>query len=407
METKIQNTIESIEKHLKSFHGTAVSLEQSIKDYLEWMDLNLYAKRTKKIYRATLYRFLSFAKHRKYPWNDLFTRETIKRFQTISGVRQVPGVIGLARYLYEQGKIPAPIHPRPPSPLPDIYTDYLFYLKKNRQVPDATINRIRRVLCAFNDYCLRNGIRLQSLTIEHIDTFHAEFHKDFSRATCHVYRSYLRQFLKFLFGERRLLSKNLAPLVTGPPSFARSKPPKFLRKDEVEKLFAGLKYATISDLRTAAIIHLAYMLGLRPCEISSLTLDDIHFSKAELSLRCRKNNRPDRLPLPAAVIETIAAYLIGSRPKSKYRTLFLTLRPPYRSLSANAIGYHIRRHMRSIGLEASAYWLRHTYAQNLLEAGASIYEVKEMLGHDSIESTRKYLHIHIELMRKVLFDESL
>jgi site-specific recombinase XerD len=63
--------------------------------------------------------------------------------------------------------------------------------------------------------------------------------------------------------------------------------------------------------------------------------------------------------------------------------------------------------MRELNLPATAYWLRHTYAQNLLEAGASLYEIKEMLGHDTIETTRKYLHIHIELMRKVLFDETL
>jgi site-specific recombinase XerD len=50
--------------------------------------------------------------------------------------------------------------------------------------------------------------------------------------------------------------------------------------------------------------------------------------------------------------------------------------------------------------------LRHTYAQNLLEAGASIFEIKEMLGHDKIESTKNYLRIHIQLMRKVLFDET-
>ena len=48
-----------------------------------------------------------------------------------------------------------------------------------------------------------------------------------------------------------------------------------------------------------------------------------------------------------------------------------------------------------------------TYAQNLLEAGASLFEIKEMLGHETIESSRKYLHIHTELMRKVLFDEIL
>jgi len=49
--------------------------------------------------------------------------------------------------------------------------------------------------------------------------------------------------------------------------------------------------------------------------------------------------------------------------------------------------------------------LRHTYAQNLLEAGSSVYEIKEMMGHTTINSSEKYLNIHIELMRRVIFDE--
>ena len=61
--------------------------------------------------------------------------------------------------------------------------------------------------------------------------------------------------------------------------------------------------------------------------------------------------------------------------------------------------------IRNAGIKGTAYWLRHTYAQNLLESGASIYQIKEMLGHDKIESTKVYLHVHIKLMRKVLFDE--
>jgi site-specific recombinase XerD len=116
---------------------------------------------------------------------------------------------------------------------------------------------------------------------------------------------------------------------------------------------------------------------------------------------------PDILPLPDAVIKAIAAYMIGGRPASEYRTLFLTLHSPHRPLCANATGHHIRMCMKANGLNSTAYWLRHTYAQNMLEAGASIYAVKKMLGHDCIESTKKYLHIHIEMMRKVLFDECL
>jgi integrase/recombinase XerD len=91
-----------------------------------------------------------------------------------------------------------------------------------------------------------------------------------------------------------------------------------------------------------------------------LKLDDISFSKAEVYLRHRKNNRPDKLPLPDAAIKTIAAYLVGGRAESKHRALFLTLRPPYRPLSANAVSLCIRNCMRSVGLDASAYWLRHT-----------------------------------------------
>jgi len=56
-------------------------------------------------------------------------------------------------------------------------------------------------------------------------------------------------------------------------------------------------------------------------------------------------------------------------------------------------------------VSSTAYWLRHTYAQNLLEAGTPFFEIKEMMGHDSIETTRRYLHVHTKLMRKVLFDD--
>jgi integrase/recombinase XerD len=111
--------------------------------------------------------------------------------------------------------------------------------------------------------------------------------------------------------------------------------------------------------------------------------------------------------VPEETIKAVAAYLVGGRPKTKHRRVFLTLQPPYRPMSRNAVTENINNCMKKMGIPYSAYCLRHTYAQNLLEAGVSIYEVKEMMGHDSIESTRKYLHIHTKLMREVLFDETL
>ena len=154
-------------------------------------------------------------------------------------------------------------------------------------------------------------------------------------------------------------------------------------------------------------MHLAYFLGLRPVEISRITLDDIFFSKGELILSTRKADNPITLPVPEKVIKAIAAYVLKARPKTPHRHLFLSFHFPYRPMSpGNVVGY-LFRIMKQAGLSSSGYWLRHTYAQNLLETGRSFYEVKEMLGHDYIESTKVYLHIHTQLMRKVLFNETL
>ncbi|TES91606.1 MAG: integrase, partial [Desulfobacteraceae bacterium] len=112
-------------------------------------------------------------------------------------------------------------------------------------------------------------------------------------------------------------------------------------------------------------------------------------------------------PLPENTIKAIAAYIIGARPKSKHRRLFLNLVAPYRPISATSVGQHITECIRKAGLSGTAYWLRHTYAQNLLEAGSSVYEIKEMMGHNNINSSEKYLNIHIKLMRRVIFDEEL
>jgi integrase/recombinase XerD len=153
------------------------------------------------------------------------------------------------------------------------------------------------------------------------------------------------------------------------------------------------------------MVHLAYFLGLRPVEIHSISLDDICFTNAELTIRRRKNDNPIVLPIPPAALKAISAYMIGARPKSKCRTLFLSHQSPHGPLCAGAVANYMTAAIRNAGIKGTAYWLRHTYAQNLLESGASIFEIKQMLGHDKIESTKVYLHVHIKLMRKVLFDE--
>jgi site-specific recombinase XerD len=155
------------------------------------------------------------------------------------------------------------------------------------------------------------------------------------------------------------------------------------------------------------MVHLAYTLGLRPVEISTITLDDISFRKRELTLSHRKGLNPVTLPLPEQTIKAIAAYLTKARPQSQSRTIFVNFPFPYAPMQSASVIQCISKAMKRAGLPYSAYALRHTYAQNLLHLGHSVYQIKEMLGHDTIHSTQKYLHIHVDLMRKVLFHETL
>lgn len=385
-----------VDKHLK----------QAIRDYLQWMISNGYAQKTRQDYNRMLRHFSLFVKDNRFDWSEIFTLETLNDFQQGKSKATAHAVRGLCRYLFEQKRIPQPIQ-EPIPPLPEIYEQYLSYYARIQQVQHIQIVRIRRVLFAFHDYLERFKINLVSIRIEHIDAFMAEFNKKFAPQTKKTYRTYLRGFLKYLYHERRIIRKDLAPLVVGAPLFAQSKPPTFLRLHEVQKLFDTMDLSSPTGLRTNAMLELAYNLGLRPKEICLITLDDILFSEGELIIGDRKNTNPMKLPLPESTIKAIAAYIIGARPENDHRTLFLSLKAPYGPITPVMVNHHLKIFMRKANLPSTAYWLRHTYAQNLLEAGASIYEIKEMLGHDSIESSRKYLHIHINLMRKVLFDEEL
>ena len=378
-------------------------LKQAVDDYLLWMISSGYADKTIKRNEKILNHFVCFTQRHKISWDHVFSSENLDGFhQSTKG--GLTAVRGLCRYLVKQKRIVAPIE-KEKCQLTDIYEAYLHYYGTARQVNNRRIQSIRRVLAAFQDYLENKKIKLIALTIEHLDAFFAEFNGGFSPATCQVYRSIIRGFLSYLFHQRQILKRDLAPLVVGAHMFAQAKPPTFLRADELKKLFDNIELSSQSGLRTYAMLQLAYTLGLRPIEICQMTLDDISFGKAELNINWRKGHNPLKLPLAEVTIKAIAAYIIGARPQSAYRTLFLSLRPPYAPITPTTVNYYFKTAMHKVNPAASVYWLRHTYAQNLLQAGVSLFEIKELLGHDSIEATRKYLLIHIKLMREVLFDE--
>jgi integrase/recombinase XerD len=382
-------------------------LDQAIADYLQWLAENGYSKSVQKVYGQSLKKFSAFISERTCSFDQIFTKATIGQFKKAYGFDQLNAVYGLARYLFDWKKISRLIStPTTQRNLPQIYEDYLCHDQQQRQWADRNARQNRRILWAFHEYLHTENIDLKALSIENVDAFFAQFFAPFKPSSQRNYRSRIRKFLTYLY-QRGIIKRDLAELIVAPRHYGLSMPPKFLRPQEIKNLFGGVRLSSDSDIRTYAMMHLAYGLGLRPKEIALIRLDDICFSKAELTLTGRKNTQPTKLPIPDVTLKAVAAYRMAVRPESKHNTLFLSLHRPYRPANPNTIGYHIRKVMRAVGLSSTAYWLRHSYAQNLLQSGASVFEIKEMLGHDDLESTQKYLRVHIELMAKVLFDETL
>jgi integrase/recombinase XerD len=382
-------------------------LVEGVVDYLEWEKTIKTTGAHRPVTRDSLIliEFLRFAARNELVWEEMFTLHTLKEFSHVSGFKHASrSLIALSGFLYSNGKIPKALSiPRKPVDLPDPFDSYL-----RQQSHKASFNTLRQVkgfLAFFYDYLEKHNILLAKLKIEDLDQFLAEL--KVARSTRSIYRSHLRGFLTYLHRERRILKKDLTPLLVGPRLFCKQKPPKFLPPQEVQTLFASLSLSTPYDIRTDAIVLMAYTLGLRPVEISTLTLDDISFRKRELTLSHRKGCNPVTFPLPEQTIKALAAYLTKARPKSQSRAIFVNFPFPYAPMQSASVIQCISKAMKRAGLSASAYSLRHTYAQNLLHLGQSIYAIKEMLGHDNIHSTQKYLHIHVDLMRKVLFHETL
>ncbi len=385
----------------------AQMLATAIHDYLSWLNAKEYGEFTRVCYKKGLNHFHDFIVRMEIPWEDVFSFETFESFrEKYNHTTDASSVKMLSRFLFKKNRIERPIE-RPTPRLPQIYEEYLVYYQRVRGVGKGPLRQAGKTLKAFNDYLENRRIRITSIRIEEIDAFLVEHNANYSRGTRQKQRSNIRGFLRYLHGVRGLIERDLSSLLTSPPDFARNNPPKFFRAHEVKRLFESLPAETPKDLRTLAMLYMGFTLGLRPKEIGLVRLDDISFRQGEIILTSRKRFNPIKLPLPDIAIKAIAAYIVGGRPKSDRRRLFLSLHAPFGPIGSSAVCNDISAAMRRAGLRASAYWLRHTYAQTLLESGASIYEIKEMLGHDGIDASRRYLHVHTGLMRKVLFDETL
>lgn len=201
----------------------------------------------------------------------------------------------------------------------------------------------------------------------------------------------VRSFLRFAHATGRT-SAGLWAAVPSSAGWHLASLPRSVPAADRERLLlvAGRMRFTATGRRDYAILLLLARLGLRRGEVAGLRLDDIDWRSGELTV-VGKGSRVERLPLPVEPGEAITAWLTDGRPACETRSVFTTLRPPGRPLSAGAVGHVVGSACQRAGLaRIGAHQLRHALATETLRAGSSLPEVGQVLRHRSARSTAVY-----------------
>jgi site-specific recombinase XerD len=171
-----------------------------------------------------------------------------------------------------------------------------------------------------------------------------------------------------------------------------------LKPAEVQQLLDICDQSTIKGQRDYTILLLLARLGLRAGELVAMRLDDIHWDSGEMLVR-GKGQRHDRLPIPNDVGEALATYLSDGRPHSQTRHVFVRMNAPHREFASSSdISTIVRQAIDRAGLHPprkGAHVLRHSLATHMLQRGASLTEIGEVLRHRSPTTTELYSKVDL------------
>lgn len=211
----------------------------------------------------------------------------------------------------------------------------------------------------------------------------------------------LRAFYRFAENEK-LLPENVAENLSLPRRWKRL--PKALNSEEIERLLRPEAPQTPASLCEQAVLELAYASGLRLAELRSVRLEQLHLEAGFINV-VGKGNKERVVPVGRKAIAALEQYLQAGRPKlvtsRSPANVFLTKRgTPF---AAVTMWLRIKQRVRRSGIERNItpHMLRHSFATHLLEHGADLRVIQELLGHANISTTEVYTHVARNRLREV------
>lgn len=270
--------------------------------------------------------------------------------------------------------------------------DFLAYIASEKGLAQNTVEAYRRDVEAFGQYLQKKGLTtFASVRPDDIISYLAFLHSQHyaSASMCRMLIA-IKTCFRFLTREN-VISTNYALYIESPKLWQLI--PQVLSCEEVEKLLRQPDITTMQGARDKAILEVLYASGLRVSELCSLDL----YSVDDASVRVIGKGRKERIvPIGEEAISAIDYYLLNYRndyDSDKQSALFVTKKG--KRIERNLVWKAIKDYAKSAGItkNISPHTMRHSFATHLLDNGADLRVIQEMLGHANINSTDRYTHI--------------
>jgi integrase/recombinase XerD len=292
--------------------------------------------------------------------------------------------------------------------------DFLQYLRHERGQAEHTQRTYAALLNRFVAWAERQGLAdWKSVELSHLMAFlmhereralanqPKESPRRLSSESLYLEIAALRAFYRFAENEK-LLPANVAEHLSLPRRWKRL--PKALTSQEIDKLLAPEIPETPQNLCDQAVLELAYASGLRLAELRNARLEHLHLDASFINV-IGKGNKERVVPLGRKAVAALERYLNVARPQlvtpRSTANVFLTRRgTPFAPVT---LWLRIKQRVRRAGIprNVTPHMLRHSFATHLLDHGADLRVIQELLGHASISTTEVYTHVAAQRLRDV------
>lgn len=287
-------------------------------------------------------------------------------------------------------------------------TDYLNHARAERGLALNTVAAYRRDLSAYAAFLDARGVRdIDDVTPVEVSEYVRELSTTQAKSSVARHLVSIRMLHRFAAAEGMAAADPTADI--SPPKLQQNLP-KALSVDEVTRILEAPDRSEVVGLRDAALLELLYGTGARVSEVCGLDVDEAVAALAapEAGLRLRGKGGKERVvPLGSYAAAALEAYLVRSRPVlaagSARHDPALLLNQRGRRLSRQSAWAVLQGVARAAGVttDVSPHSLRHSFATHLLDGGADLRVVQELLGHASVATTQIYTMVTIEHLREV------